>query len=389
MIGRASLGIVEYRQFDTSEYRERLSKAQKIMKARDIDALFITEGSNYYYFTGGESSISYTRPQLVVIPESGEPVAILQEFVLEAQKRQLWFSDIEPYQALLGVPFNAVKNVFARLGIEKRTIGCELGYEQRLNISYNDFARLRKELPNARFVDASDALWSIRMKKTNSEVECLRRACKTTSEAYEYLFQHTKAGMTENEVLTIFNNFQSERGYRAWSLINSGPYNYDVISSGPSGRRLENGNFLWIDGGCSVKGYWSDFTRMASIGKATERQKKMYQISRELTTRIVEEIKPGLRCSALDRVCQSQLQNLGLEMTFKSGRIGHGLGLITTEPPHIASYDQTILEPGMVITIEPGFIADCGCFQFEQNVLVTINGHEILSVASSDLNQIN
>ncbi|MEW6524417.1 MAG: M24 family metallopeptidase [Bacillota bacterium] len=79
------------------------------------------------------------------------------------------------------------------------------------------------------------------------------------------------------------------------------------------------------------------------------------------------------------------MEQYGYEMSFEAGRCGHGLGLLSTEPPHIAPYDHTMLEPGMVINIEPGVVSEHGVFCVEENVLVTETGYEILSGASREL----
>ena len=83
--------------------------------------------------------------------------------------------------------------------------------------------------------------------------------------------------------------------------------------------------------------------------------------------------------------CARQLGKHGFNLTFDAGRCGHGLGLMSTEPPHVATYDPTILEEGMVITVEPGIVNEKGVFCIEENVAVTKDGFEVLSGASREI----
>ena len=121
------------------------------------------------------------------------------------------------------------------------------------------------------------------------------------------------------------------------------------------------------------------------IGKPSEKQKARYSTILQLTDLCIKAVKPGVKAADIAHICAVELQRRGLDLTFRAGRLGHGIGLMLTEPPHIANYDSTILEPGMIITIEPGFVTEYGVFQAEENVLVTTDGYEILSTASTDL----
>ena len=99
-------------------------------------------------------------------------------------------------------------------------------------------------------------------------------------------------------------------------------------------------------------------------------------------------MKPGIPVGRLYDVCAEQFEFHGLPWSFECGRAGHGVGLQLTEPPSIARVDSTILQPGMVITLEPGYVNEIGCFDCEENILVTETGYEILTSAQRDLHTI-
>ncbi|MEM3507666.1 MAG: Xaa-Pro peptidase family protein [Candidatus Bathyarchaeia archaeon] len=378
--------MLEYKRFPKEEYENRWERAKKLMKDKGFDALLITDGVNYTYLSGAHKDFSYSRPTIMILPKEGNPTIIIHEFFEGAQKKETCVKDIRIYRSLLGVPIELIKEVMDEKGLAKGVIGAELGYEQRLGISYNDFEKLKKEIPNAKFLDASGIIWELRMVKSKSEIERIRKACEITSKAYKKCFETIKEGMSEIEVMKILFDFMfKEGGSSPWCIMNSGPYNYDVVSWGPANFKLKKGNLLWIDAGCIYNDYGSDFSRMASIGEPSEKQKKAYQIVCRITKTCIEAIKPGVKASDVAKLCNKEFQKEGLEITFRAGRIGHGMGMMLTEPPHIAVYDETVLKPGMVITIEPGIVADYGCFHVEENVLVTEDGYEILSIAEREL----
>lgn len=108
-------------------------------------------------------------------------------------------------------------------------IGAELGREQRLGLSFNDFIELTRVLPGAEFLDAADVLWGLRMVKSEAEIACMRRAGEITSLAFKKCFSRVRAGMTDKEAAKIlFDTAVTAGGSQVWVLSNSGPYNYAV-----------------------------------------------------------------------------------------------------------------------------------------------------------------
>lgn len=380
------LEVAGYKRFPKEEYEARWKKARKLMEKSGLDALLVCDGPNYTYLSGGTRDFSYTRPTIFILPRENPPTVIIHEFFKDAQKREVWVEDVRVYTTLLGAPIDEIKKAFEELGLTKSKVGAELGFEQRLGVSYNDFEALKKELPNVKFADASKILWYLRMVKSKAEIERMRKACEITSRAYDVLAESIREGMTEAEVAKIlYKTVLEEGGASPWALTNSGPYNYDVISAGPVNKALRKGNLFWIDSGCAYKEYNSDFSRIYAIGQPSEKQKRMHETVCRITRSCIEAVRPGVKVSDIARLCDREFQKARLEITFRAGRIGHGVGMMVTEPPHIAKYDDTVLEPGMVITIEPGVVTDYGCFHVEENVLVTEKGYEILSRATTEL----
>jgi Xaa-Pro aminopeptidase len=149
---------------------------------------------------------------------------------------------------------------------------------------------------------------------------------------------------------------------------------------------------VWMDAGCTVCGYWSDFSRGAVVGRPSAEQAHAQEAIHQITWEAVQMVRPGVPASTLARFCYSRLDQLPFPITSsiarRAERVGHSVGLVTTEPPHIAEYDDTPLEPGMIITLEPGVATEYGTFNIEENLLVTPEGNEVLSQVSRALHQL-
>ena len=388
----------EYKRFPRSEYEDRWQRARERMAAERLDALFITEAGNYTYFSGGHGDFSFSRPTIMVLPLKGSPVLIVHDFFEHSQQRESWVDDIRTYSSFGALPFDMLKATWEELGLNTGRIGAELGAEQRLGLPYNDFVRMMKDLPGADFIDASDLFWGLRMVKSDAEVEYMRKACAISSRAFEKCFHDVKPGMTEKDAAKILYDTAVELGGTAvWTLSNSGPYNYESgFLPNPSEHVLETGNLLWLDTGCKVNGYSSDFSRIAAIGKPSSDQKNMYEIVNGISNTAVAAIQPGIKASDLSRLCNREFEKAGLKEVWGKGdcssaqsnraqRVGHGIGMATTEPPHIALFDDTELKAGMVVTIEPTVVTNYGHFNIESNVLVTEDGPDVLSTATTEL----
>jgi Xaa-Pro aminopeptidase len=395
---RSFMMSLEYKRFPKSEYESRWERARERMRAKRLDALLITEASNFTYFSGGHGDFSFSRPTIMVLPQKGNPLVIVHDFFDASQRRESWVDDIRPYKSIAGLPFGMLKDTCMELGLTTGRIGAELGTEQRLGLPYNDFVRITKELPGADFIDASDLFWDLRMVKSNAEVECMRKACSISSQAFNTCFKNIRPGMTEKDAAKMVYDATVEAGGTSvWTLSNSGPYNYESgFLPNPSEHILEEGNLLWMDTGCKMNGYSSDFSRMAAIGEPSSDQKKMYETVNGITETIVKAIRPAIRASDLSRLCTSEFENAGLKEIWGDGdcssaqsnkaqRIGHGIGMATTEPPHIALFDDTELKAGMVVTMEPTVVTHYGHFNIEADVLVTEDGPEVLSTATREL----
>jgi Xaa-Pro aminopeptidase len=144
---------------------------------------------------------------------------------------------------------------------------------------------------------------------------------------------------------------------------------------------------VWVDMGASFRGYYSDFSRAAILGRATPTQLAMQERIEDVTRIGMDALRPGVRVADVAARCNREMEKRGL--TFSLGvRYGHGMGLAVTEPPHIGTYDATVVSVGMVLTMEPGTWTSEGRFHIEENFVVTPSGPRRLSVAPWELHEV-
>lgn len=380
----------QYSIFPREEYEARLERAQALMKAQNIDALLITAEANYFYFTGHRTHSpwsTFTRPHVAVLTRDGGAAMIVHCFTRPEAESRSFVADVREYGSLVEDAVPQIKQALSDMGLASAVIGCELGYEQRLGLPMRAWEQIVSAFPKARFVDASELLWRLRIVKSEAEVECLRKACQATSKAFEVCYSQVRDGWTEEQVATVMSKAMLDAGAEApgFNIICSGKDDYQRISARPTGRALRKGDMLWVDASAVFDGYWSDFCRAAVPGGPSPEQVRLQRIAHEATMAATEAIKPGVPVRMIAETCARELGKHGFNLTFDAGRCGHGLGLMSTEPPHIATYDSTILEEGMVITVEPGIVNEEGVFCIEENVAVTRDGFEILSGASREI----
>ncbi|NLS45670.1 MAG: aminopeptidase P family protein [Firmicutes bacterium] len=379
-----------YSTFSQEEYDNRAARAMDLMKASKIDALLVTAEMNYSYFTGHRTHSAwstFTRPHVFVLTRDGKSTMITHSFTRPEAESRSWIETIVEYGSLVGDAVPEIKNTLKNLGLAGATIGCELGYEQRLGLPQLAWLEIQKAFPKASFVDASGLLWDLRVKKSDAEIDCLRRACRATSKAFEECYSQIGKGSTEEDAARIMSKAMLDEGAESpgFNIICSGKENYERISARPTNRALEDGDLIWIDASAVVEGYWSDFCRVAVVGGPNQEQIRLQKIVRETTEAAIEIIKPGVPVKAVAEMCAKVMGSYGFDLSFDAGRCGHGIGLMSTEPPHIATYDESVLEEGMVITVEPGIVNEEGVFVIEENVAVTGDGFEVLSGASREI----
>jgi len=247
---------------------------------------------------------------------------------------------------------------------------------------------MRKALPGKLrrgfFVATSGLVAKIREVKDADEIARMRAAAALGCRLFEAVMGHIAAGVTEAEVAAQLELQARLAGAEAMSfetIVASG-----VRSALPHGRatmaKLPKRGFVTLDFGVVLEGYCSDMTRTVHLGKANQHEWDVYHSVLEAQQAAVAAVAPGITCGEVDEAARSVLRKARLDKRFIHST-GHGVGLEIHEGPRIAAKQVQVLEPGMVITIEPGvYLPGEFGVRIEDMVLVTAKGSEVLSRAS-------
>lgn len=370
--------------FPPDEFHARIDRAQKAMIAAGIDVLWITSETNHVYFSGFRSPSFATRarPITMLIPADGAPVVIVSRNQQGQALAASWVPDIRIHGGLEPEALAVVVDVLRERGLGSARIGCELGEEQRLGMTYLGFQEMRATLDKAEWVDASALLWRLRSIKSEREIACLRDIGGILGRAYDRMLAAIHPGAVERDVHRELVLSLVEQGADgpAYAAIHSGPGNYRRIG-GPSDRRLAAGDLLWVDTGVARNGYYADYMRIVSVGQPSDTHRRRYAIVHEAVQMMLEAARPGEPIAELMRICRRHFALNGVELGAAT-RAGHGVGADLAEPPSIVDTNETPLEVGMTLAIEPAIAADDGFIAVEENFVVTAGGADLLSSPS-------
>ncbi len=372
------------RGFERSEFEARTKKAQEMMHELRLDGILLTTEPNVRYFTGFFTQFweSPTRPWFLVIPAEGKPVAVIPEIGASGMA-DTWIDDIRTWASPNPEDdgISLVAGVIDALPRRHGRIGATLGIESVLRMPMNNFATLSGKLGDKSFVDIAEGMHRLRSVKSPAEIEKIRRACAIAGKGFEGIPNHAKIGRTERDICKRMHIDMLEAGADrvGYLIAGSGPDGYDSIIMGPTDRIIEDGNVLIIDAGAVYDGYFSDFDRNFAFGRASDETHRAYRAVYEATDAGFNAARPGATTTDLYQAMWSVMEKAGA-LGNDVGRLGHGLGIQLTEWPSNTATDNTLLVPGMVITLEPGMTYAPGkSMVHEENLVITESGAEYLT----------
>ena len=369
--------------FADEEFENRTLRAQNIMHEYQLDGILLTTPQNIRYFTGYDSQFweSPTRPWFVIVPLSGKPIAIVPE-IGESEFKKTWLDEIKTWPSprpedegvsLLKSNLENVKKTFGQIGLE-------LGSEMALRMPISDFLKL-KEVVGTNLVDGSNAIWDMRMIKTNEELKKIKFVCSIASDAYNALPSTLSIGNTEREAVHKLKIDILNRGADSVPFMPgiSGQGGVSQIVCGPTDRILDDGDILFIDTGSTFDGYFCDFDRNYAFGRVASDVEKVYQILWQATEIGIKTAIPGATTNDIFNAMNKVIQDGGT-IGNNVGRLGHGLGLQLTEPPSHRLGEKTVIKENMVLTIEPAMeYAPGKMIVHEENIIIQQDGAELIT----------
>ncbi len=375
------------RGFEKKEFQNRTRSAQTLMAQSGLDAILLSTEPEVRYYTGFLTRFweSPTRPWFVVIPASGDPIAVIPSIGAHLM-RQTWITDIRTWQSpdyvddgvtLLAQTLNDVTSAQGKIGVANQM-------ESHLRMPLSDFNTLKKHI-SPRMIEGDHAITRrLRLIKSDAEIAKIKMATAVAIRAFDRVSEIATVGTS---LAAIFRKFQMlclEEGadwvpYLAGAAGRNG---YDDVISPATDVPLARGDVLMLDTGLTRDGYFCDFDRNFSVGPPSGVVQEAHACLIQATQTAFNLAKPGVPISDLFHAMNDMVDPN--RNGSDAGRLGHGLGMQLTEWPSIIAQDHSVLEAGMVLTLEPGVTLPNGKIMVhEEDIVITKTGASFLSAPQS------
>ena len=352
-------------------HSRRLRALRRSMKQQRIEALLVTHLPDIRYlcgFTGSNAALGVTATRAALFTDGRYTVQAKEQTqsarVLISEKSAL--RDACVWLAKSGVKhahFSPENTTVAALKMMRESID-----KRRQNF----FAPLETPL-----------VANLRLQKDEDELRLMEKAAQLGCELFEELLPKIQSGVAETAIAAQLEFAARSRGAEGMSFET-------IVASGPrsalphghaSAARLPRKGFVTLDFGVILNGYCSDMTRTVHLGEAGRQERFAYDAVLEAQQAGVEAVRPGATCGEVDEAARGVLRKAGLAEYFTHST-GHGVGIEIHEAPRIAKEQETVLVPGMVVTIEPGiYIAGKFGIRIEDMVVVTDRAPRVLTPA--------
>ena len=340
-----------------AEREQRLERARKLLVENKLGALVITTGTSLRYFTGltwGQSERFFCW----TLPATGAPFVVCPVFEegrvrerMDAQPATLpsasttkvytWNEDEDPYK-LLAKALKEAGLATAKIAVEEKT-----------QFLFAD--GIAHASPTLTIASGVPVLLGTRGRKTPAELALMQLANDNTLAVYEAAWKSIKPGMTNRDVSNMISAAYDRTGFPGDASCQVGEF-----SALPHGslkpQTIREGEIILLDDGCTVEGYQSDISRTFVLGKATDRQKTVFDVVHKAQAAALAAARPGVPCHAIDDAARKVVTDAGFGPDYKhfSHRLGHGIGMDGHEWPYLVRGNYTPLAPGMCFSDEPG-----------------------------------
>jgi len=337
------------------------------------EALYVAQPHNRFYLTGFSGSSGY-----VLLTQRRAILFTDFRYVEQAEKQAPGYEIVRH-----GTPYlDTIRDTVGELGL--RSIAFEADH-----LTVAEHAKLVAAVPGVDWIASTGVVEGLRTHKDAAEIRRIEQAVACSDEAFARLVQEgrIRAGATETEVAAHLEHHMR--------LLGADKPAFDtIVASGPrsslphgraSERVIQEGDFVTLDFGAVVGGYCSDITRTVMVGRASSQQRELYQLVLSAQLQGVAAVRPGATGREVDAVSRDIITAAGHGERFGHG-LGHGIGLAVHEAPRLSPVSESVLEPGMVFSVEPGvYVPGWGGVRIEDLVVVTGEGCRVLTKTAKEL----
>jgi Xaa-Pro aminopeptidase len=339
-------------------------------------AIIVSSPDNVTYLAGYEipSQVFPIRERLIVcaIAASGQQLMLVPDMEYSLATSQSRMSDVRMYNEFTQNPIDELISILKEYGIHSSdTIAVEDDFLPGVFLD-----RLQKNFP-AKYIPAKPIMTQLRLIKTVSEIDKLRKVNKIAEKAHFYAAQKARAGLSELQYAQYIYEYVFSNGAESLNklVVGSGERS-EHGNANPTERIFQPGDIIRTDIFAKIGGYQSDVARTAVVGKPTQKQQDTWKKIIEARELVLQMIQPGQRTQEIFKVFSDYFVKAKLTpINF----VGHGLGITLHEDPYISRYHDGELLPGMVLAIEPLYLIKGEGYQVEEIVAVTQDGYELIT----------
>jgi Xaa-Pro dipeptidase len=379
-----------------NEYSSRVERLLNLMNKKELDAIYISSGTSFSYFTGYHY-IATERPAAMIVKNNGDVYffgPVMEREHIRTQTKMV--KDVFSYFDYPGKihPMKKFAEWLEQLNLKGRRIGTESLAFYSSPWGYKGID-LRELLPDTSFHLIWEDIYRMRMIKSEVEIKIIRESVKWGEVAHSYLQKFIEPGKYDWEVSARASLLASKKMKKAlgpdFKPTGSSSFLAHAGIRGQVGehsayphslsveRPIAEGDIIGTGASADVSGYHSELERNLFVGMPDERVKKYHSIALEMQDAAINAIAPGRKCSEADKASRRVAKLRGVENLLLH-HTGHGMGLEGHEAPFLDIGDDTVLRPGMVLSVEPGlYVSGLGGFRHSDTILIKEDGAEILN----------
>ena len=347
--------------------KKRIESIKNILS--DATAALINSDSNRFYLSGMKSSAGY-----IVITRQ-KAVLLIDFRYFEKAKNTVTALEV----VLLKNTFEQIKEIIGQadklfIETDSMSIANATLFEEKLGVEV-----LRDKT-------LSETISQMRSIKSEAEIENIKAAQRLTDETFSYILPRIETGRTEKEIMLDMEFFMRKNGSEGVSfdfIVVSGK-NSSLPHGVPTDKKIEKGDFITMDFGAVINGYRSDMTRTVAVGSVTDEQRQVYNTVLAAHSSAIKAACAGQKCVDIDKIARDIIEK-DYSGCFGHG-LGHSVGIDIHESPSFNTRDNTLLRPGMVLTVEPGiYIENKFGVRIEDMIIITDDGNIDITQSPKEL----
>ena len=361
---------------------KRITGVKNILLQNKIDTFMLLSEENRRYLSGfrGHDTQFDESAGALFISEAGLILATDSRYVEQASKEAPLYEIVCCKKGLS----KQINSILKSLGTKR------LGFES-IRISHLEYKKIERRIKSSglkvKLIETENIVEGLRAIKDNKEIESIKKALSIAESVYLQILDSITPGITEKEAAWLIEKGMREAGAESVSfptIVASGP-NSALPHAIPSDRAFKEGEPILFDWGARVNGYCSDISRTIIIGRPDELFIKVYKTVLDAQQKAIKAIRPGISSKSVDETARKHIESMGFGKRFGHG-LGHGTGLSVHELPRLSPLRDSVLEPRMVFTVEPGiYIPGWGGVRLENMVVVRDGEAELLNKLDSSI----